>query len=360
MSLPKNLYRRGDVWHYRFCLNGQEFRGSCRTKDFKQAQEFYDRERASAWRLTVVKDKVRRTWTETIQRWLAEHEHKRSWRDDQRIADWWSEQFRRYKVSYLDEVTPDVVKEIRDAELGRKHLRSKNVERFVSASTVNRKLALLRAVINAAHREYLWLDSRPVFKGFKEDNERVRYLEPYEFARLVQCLPEPYSNMATFAVSTGLRRNNVAGLKWEFVHLARKTATFPDLVMKNGKPLTIPLNETAMGAIRRQLGRSDVWVFPRLDGERVQDIPSKMWKKALEQAGIENFRWHDLRHTWASWLRQSGSVGLDLIQELGGWKQRSMVQRYSHLSVEHLAQSAGVLDQIFSPNAGVAQKLHIA
>jgi integrase len=358
MSLQKNLYQRGEVWHYRFKLNGKLYRGSCRTGDYRQAKEFYDRERASVWRQTVVGDKVRRTWQETVARWLSEHEHKRSWKDDERNALWWSEQFKLHKAVFLDEITPDLVKEIRDAEVGRKHLRSKNVERFVSPSTVNRKLALLRSVINAAHREYLWLDSRPIFKGFKEDNERVRYLEPHEFARLVQSLPEPYCNMATFAVSTGLRRNNVAGLQWEFVNMARRTATFPDLVMKNGKPLTIPLNEMAMGAVRRQLGRSDVWVFPRSDGERVQDIPSKMWKKALEQAGIENFRWHDLRHTWASWLRQSGSVGLDLIQELGGWKQRSMVQRYSHLSVEHLAQSAGVLDSILKPPAVVAQIGH--
>lgn len=341
-----SLKRRGEVWYYNIYFNGKEYRGSCRTGDERQAQEFHDRKKAELWRTDVVGDKLRRTWDETIQRWLKDHESKRSWKDDERSANWWSEQFKAKRIVYLDQITPDVVRVIRDAEVGRKHMRSKNVERFVSPATVNRKLALLRSVINAAHREYLWLDSRPVFKGFAEDNERVRYLEPHEFARLVQHLPEPYGNMATFAVSTGLRRNNVAGLKWEFVNMNRRTATFPDLVMKNGKPLTIPLNETALGAIRRQLGRSDVWVFPRLDGERVRDIPSKMWKKALEQAGITDFRWHDLRHTWASWLRQSGSVGLDLIQELGGWKQRQMVQRYSHLSVEHLAQSAGVLDGI--------------
>ena len=316
MSL-QNLYLRGKVWHYRFKVNGTPYRGSCKTEDFSAAREFYDRERAKAWRHSVVKDKVRRTWDETVKRWLDEHEHKRSWKDDQRSADWWSGQFKSYRITHLDEITPDLVKKIRDAEVGRPHLRAKNVHRVVSAATVNRKLAMLRSVINAAHREYLWLDSRPVFKGFTENNERVRYLEPHEFARLVQCLPEPYGSMATFAVSTGLRRNNVAGLRWEFVNMARRTATFPELVMKNGKPLTIPLNETAMGAMRRQLGKSTVWVFPRLDGERVRDIPSKMWKKALEQAGIENFRWHDLRHTWASWLRQSGAVGLDMIQELG-------------------------------------------
>jgi integrase len=99
-----------------------------------------------------------------------------------------------------------------------------------------------------------------------------------------------------------------------------------------------------MGSVRRQIGSNELWVFPRSDGERIKAIPSKMWKKALLKAGIENFRWHDLRHTWATWLRQSGKVGLDVIQEMGGWKSAVMVQRYAHLDVEHLATSAAVLD----------------
>jgi len=344
-----SLVQRGGTWHYHIVFNGKPYRGSCRTKDEKQAKEIYDRKRAELWRTDVVGEKKRRTWVETLERWLSEHEGKKSWTDDARYAAWWSVQFTKYKLIYLDQITPDAVKVIRDGELGRKHLRAINSTRTIAPATVNRKLALLRSVMNAAHREYLWLDSRPVFKGYKEDNQRVRYLEPHEFARLVGHLPQPYGDMATFAVSTGLRRNNVAGLRWDYVNMQRQTATFPDLVMKNGKPLTIPLNETAMGAVRRQIGSNELWVFPRSDGERIKAIPSKMWKKAIAKAGIENFRWHDLRHTWASWLRQSGSVGLDLIQELGGWKQSSMVQRYSHLSVEHLAQSASVLDAILSP-----------
>lgn len=61
------------------------------------------------------------------------------------------------------------------------------------------------------------------------------------------------------------------------------------------------------------------------------------WKKALERAGIRDFRWHDLHHTWASWHVQRGTP-LQVLKELGGWETMEMVQRYAHLSADHLAQ----------------------
>ena len=86
---------------------------------------------------------------------------------------------------------------------------------------------------------------------------------------------------------------------------------------------------------------------------------SKIWKKAIDLAGLEDVRWHDLRHTWASLMRQGG-VGLDTLQELGGWQSRDMVQRYAHLNVEHLAPAASVIDGLLSPKINrQVQKLHI-
>ena len=100
------------------------------------------------------------------------------------------------------------------------------------------------------------------------------------------------------------------------------------------------------------------YVFPRADGQRIREIPSKTWKKAIEAAGIEDFHWHDLRHTWASWLRQDGK-GLDMIQELGGWSSAEMVKRYAHQSVEHLREAAGTIDRLLMPQeSGPTQIRH--
>ena len=348
-----SIYRRGDTWWYDISINGKQYRGSCKTKDQQSALEVHDRLRAEVWRGKLIQDKKRRTVIEAIDRFLEEREHKKSYRDDIRIAAWWKAQFKTKHVSHLDEVTPDLVKEIRDAEVGKPG-------KFgpIKPATVNRRLAFLSAVVLTAAKEWLWLDSVPKFRMLHGETERRRYLEPNEIARLVEALPQPYADMAMFAVSTGLRRGNVFGMRWDQVNLARRTVRFPELVMKNGQPFSMPLNETAIAMIQKQFGKHEEYVFCRPDGEKLSDIPSKLWAKALAKAGLEDVRWHDLRHTWASLMRQAG-VGLDNLQELGGWKSREMVQRYAHLNVDHLAPFASVIDGVLDgPKHSAARLSH--
>jgi integrase len=108
---------------------------------------------------------------------------------------------------------------------------------------------------------------------------------------------------------------------------------------KTQKAITIPLNQAAQEILRRQIGGHDRYVFTYL-GEPVKDCNTKAWKAALKRAGIEGFRWHDLRHTWASWHVQAGTP-LNVLQELGGWASFEMLLRYAHLSAEHLERYAG-------------------
>ncbi len=82
-------------------------------------------------------------------------------------------------------------------------------------------------------------------------------------------------------------------------------------------------------------------------GEPIGWDNTEAWRKALERAGIENFRWHDLRHTWASWHRQSGTPTHEL-QRLGGWRSSVMVERYAHLAPDHLATAAGRIDALLA------------
>jgi integrase len=323
------IYLRQKQWWYCITVKGKEHRGSCKTQDRQQAQEIHDRLRAEVWRGRVVKDVQKHTLSEAIDRFLRERGNKRSWKDDQRYGDWWKEQLRSAQVILLEDVTPDVVADIRDEELGK-----------VAPATVNRKLAFLRSVINAAHREWMWLEQAPKFRLVPGEVTRRRFLTPEEVERLVRALARPYADMALLSVATGLRQGNVLGLKWGNVNLATRRLTLPDEVMKNGLPFSCPLNETAVSVLRKWLGRHDEYVFSK---ERISGVPSKMWARALKDAGLVDVRWHDLRHTWASLMRQAG-VGLDDLQELGGWESRTMVQRYAHLDVGHLAPKAAALD----------------
>lgn len=338
------IYRRGKTWWYSITMEGQTYRGSCKTAEEKQAREFHDTERARLWREIRMGEKPKKTWEDATVRWLKDRETRKSLTEDKANVKWWTEKFKQYRVTYLEEVTPDLVAEIRDAELARKRERG---DGKVKPATINRKISTLRSVMTTASRRYLWIDRVPLYQLLPENNQRVRFLTPTEVHRLTDALPEPYRSLALFAVSTGLRRSNVMHLRWSWLDLTKKTVTLPHQMMKNGKPLSLPLIQFAVDVINRWTGRHAEYVFCRNDGQRINEIPSKIWAKACADAGIEDFRFHDLRHTWASLMRQNG-VGLDQLQELGGWKMRTMVQRYAHLSVEHLAETASVMDGVLA------------
>jgi integrase len=184
----------------------------------------------------------------------------------------------------------------------------------------------------------------PKFKLFKEAEGRVRSLTLLEFERLKKELPEHLADMAVFSVATGLRQANVKGLDWQYVDLGRRHAWIPGSKHKNGQPHSVPLNEMAMGVLRRQVGRHPTRVFT-YQGAPVANVNTKAWNAALKRAGIEDFKWHDLRHTFATWHRQAGTPTHEL-QRLGGWKTGAMVERYAHLAPEALQGAANRLDVI--------------
>jgi integrase len=344
------VFKRGEMYWYSFTVNGKRHRQSCETTDEDKARRVMAKHYEEAWAIERLGLRQRRTWEETLKRWLGEHEHKRTYSGDVAHGRWWSEHFAKRGITYLDQITPDVVKAIRDAKVGQQRERGGKplAGKSVSPATVNRKIALLRAVMNAAAREYLWLDSAPLFRLMPGEVERVRFLTPPEVQRLLAALPEPYSSMALLAVATGLRQSNVLKLTWPQVDFGHRTLTFPGKLMKNGQPLTLPLTEMALQAIRPWVGRHAERVFVTDEGRPVNGVQSKMWRAALKKAGIEDFRWHDLRHTWASLMRQNGA-GLAVIQELGAWQNERMVRRYAHLSVSHLAEHAAMMDRVLDP-----------
>ncbi|HEY6281259.1 MAG TPA: site-specific integrase, partial [Burkholderiales bacterium] len=198
--------------------------------------------------------------------------------------------------------------------------------------------ALIRAILRKAVYDWEWLDKAPKVRMFKEAQRRIRWLTYGEAERLLKCLPEYMAEMARFALYTGLRRGNVIGLEWSQVDMQRKVAWIHPDQAKARKAIAVPLNEEAVNVIRRQIGKHNSRVFT-FQGKPVKSINNKTWKNALRKAGIENFRFHDLRHTFASWHVQAGTPIYEL-QELGGWQSAEMVRRYAHLAPENLARAA--------------------
>ncbi|WP_367619702.1 tyrosine-type recombinase/integrase [Caballeronia sp. SEWSISQ10-4 2] len=206
----------------------------------------------------------------------------------------------------------------------------------VSAGTVNRVVGVLNAVLNAGV-EWEWIDRAPVVKRAKVPAKRIRWLTPTEAAVLQQHL----ADMAQFSLETGLRRSNVTGLQWSQVDLVRRLAWIHPDQAKARRAIAVPLSDPAVAVLRRQVAKkrkpeytASVFVY---HGKPMYQTATRAWHDACEKVGIRDFRWHDLRHTWASWHVQRGTP-MQVIKELGGWETLEMVQRYAYLSADHLGQ----------------------
>ena len=336
-----SIYKRGRVWWIRFTTPGGKLvRQSSQTEDKQAAQEYHDKLKAESWRVAKLGQKPNRTWDEAAYRWLQETQYKKSHHSDVAIVKWLQQYL---SLKPLDQVTRDVVMEI--AEIKRSQS---------SPSTANRAIALIRAILRRAEQEWEWLERAPNIKMYKEPKRRVRWITPEQASVLLKELPKHQRETVTFALATGLRQANVVKLEWLQVDLERKTAWIPGDQAKGGNDIHISLNETAVAVLKRQIGKHPTRVFT-YKGKSFNRAYTKAWQKALQRAGIENFRWHDLRHTWASWLVQNG-VPLSEIQEMGGWETYAMVRRYAHLLPAHLAHRAKVIDDLMDTNLAHSQK----
>lgn len=335
-----SLYKRGKVWWIRFTApSGELVRRSAQTEDRHAAQELHDTLKAASWRVQKLGQRPNRTWDEAAYRWLQETETKKSHHSDIFIVRWLQPHL---SMKLLDEISRDLVAQIAETK-----------RQATSPSRANRVIALIRSVLRRAEVEWGWIDKAPSLRMYREPKRRVRWLTPEELNRLLDELPEHQRDAAIFAAATGLRQANVVELEWSQVNLEAKTAWIHADQAKGGRDIHVSLNETAIEVLKRQLGRHPKRVFT-YQGQPYRRIYTKAWQKALKRAGIENFRWHDLRHTWASWLAQKG-VPLSDIQEMGGWETPAMVKRYAHLSPAHLAHRAKLLDGLIGTNSAQEQ-----
>jgi len=173
----------------------------------------------------------------------------------------------------------------------------------------------------------------------KEPTRRIRFLTQDQAITLLRELPLHLREMAIFALATGLRAANVTRLTWEQVDLSRSLAWVHPDQAKARRAIAVPLNDMAAAVLARQVGKHPEYVFTYLD-RPIKQVSTRAWYHALTRAGIENFRFHDLRHTWASWHVQSGTP-LFALQELAGWETERMARRYAHLAADHLAAYVG-------------------
>jgi integrase len=253
---------------------------------------------------------------------------------------WWKAQLGHLR---LVDVIPPVIAEYRDILASDPKVKRKG-------STVNRYLAALSHVFTVSIKEYHWCETNPVLaiRKPKESKGRVRFLTDEERDRLLtacQTSRNPYLyTVVVLALSTGARKMELLNLRWADVDFKRKTLTFRDT--KNGETRAVPLTGHALDVMiyHAQVRRIDTsLVFPNERGNKPVDIRSA-WKVVLKRADITNFKFHDTRHSAASYLAMNGA-SLAELAEILGHKTFSMVKRYAHLSQAHTASVVARMNQ---------------
>ena len=274
-----SLYKRKDSaqWWIKITVNGRRIQKSTGTDDKNAAQEYHDRLKSELWEQTRLGVKPGYLWQDAVLRWLKETEHKAIHQDDLWILRGLDAHLCGYKLSEIDRDKLDAVTLARMSD-------------GVENGTVNRMLAVIRAILRRSCLEWGWLERVPKIRMLPVAKRRVRFLTKDEAARLIHELPYHLAAMATFSLETGLRQSNVMGLQWSQVDLERKCACawiHPEQ-SKNRKGIPVPLSDAAVSVIRSQLGKCPTHVFS-YKGNSVTVVNTKAWKSALKRAGIDNF-----------------------------------------------------------------------
>lgn len=331
MARPEGLYRRPDSgywWSNATLPNGQRIRQSAGTESREDAEALLAKLKLDAYRGHHFGIKPQRSWQEAVIRYLDLKRTLRSFADVQRMC--------RLLDPYLgqlmlDQINGDVVWRIVQGEFKKGN----------KPATVNRYLSTVRNLLRMARDEWQWIDSIPKIRMLAGEVERDRWLTRAEADRLVACCAPHLAALVRYALATGCRAAEITELEWDRVDLARNTAWLNGT--KNGTPRGVPLNVDAVEVLREQQGKHPRFCFT-YEGQPLRaDVTNTAWHSALKRAGIKDFRFHDLRHTWASWHRQAGT-SCDELKDLGGWKSRTMVDRYAKFATENLLSAASRIE----------------
>lgn len=333
------MFKRDGMWWVSITFGGRRIRRSTETAKIELAKAI-----ESKLRTELIEGKYfdkyegeRKTFKEMKDRFMKEHAPKVSvsMQTSYRVS------LKHFSSFFgdlgLTAITPKKIAEYK-------------VLRYVEGAkpaTINKELAMLSKAFSLAVREWEWVKENPVSKVTKEreNNKRDRWLTYDEEKRLLENSPQWLRDIIIFALHTGLRKDELLSLQWSRVDLFRKTIIIQET--KNGKPRTIPLNRIALDILMEKAKvknlKSDlVFLSDAITKICYQNL-TRAFNIAIERARIQDFHFHDLRHTFATRLAQRG-VDIYKISKLLGHVSITMTQRYAHHCPESLREGIAVLE----------------
>ena len=332
------LYRRNGIYYVKIANKGQKpIRESTGTSDPKQAQEYHDLRVAELWRVSALGEQPKIVLADAIATWLAESSvHKRTHEDDRRRV--------RTMLPLLPDVTIDRVKTATLAKLHADIVRTRECK----PATANRYLEIISAVLNYA-RKNDQLTHVPSIPYADEKKKTPQFLTQAEAAGL---LPSCRSTCPAWL-----------GSRW------RPACANPTCVNSSGdKSIWIETSPGSGWRTPRRTSRSGCRSTPTrwkrygsvstatnassslYEGNPIAyKVNNSAFRAARARAGVAWCRWHDLRHTWASWHVMNGTP-LEVLQKLGGWADLTMVMRYAHLAPSYTAQFVANSSRVKAPD----------
>jgi integrase len=338
-AIEKRTGKNGTTYRVKIRLQGER----PRTRTFTRLTD------AKTWAASVETDlgrgrfvpttaDRRRTLAQLIDAYISDHlptaPNNRNAPKVAALLSWWRD---TAGFMTLDKLTPEAIADLR-RQLVKRTTRNGTP---ITPATVNRYLAALSAACKWAWKENRWLPSNPVLAVSKgtETTGVVRFLSDAEReALLAACRDSADANIATavlLALATGARAGNLRFLTWDDVDLDAWTLTFR--TTKTGQPRRVPVVGMAQGMLQAHYDRDpngEGWVFKGIKDDTPADL-DKPWRRLREAAGLRDFRFHDLRHTTASWLTMHGASLAEVAEALGH-RTLVMAKRYSHQTGEHV------------------------
>lgn len=342
------LVKRGKYWCMRFTYQGRQVRRSTGTADRRLAEAILGKVRAQIieGRFFETLEEKTRTFDELMERYLTEHAAQKS--EPRHYHGYAKNLTAFFGGRTLSEITPKLIAEYKALRYAA----------GLKPASINRELASLKKAFNLAVREWEWCRENPVSKVSmeRENNKRDRWLSVEEETPVLQGCAPWLHELVMFALHTGMRMGEILELTWRGVDFNRRTVMV--VRSKNGERRTIPVNETVLSVLRQKNKvrslRTDLvfcsHVFTPIESGHLR----RSFRLALGKAGIDDFHFHDLRHTFATRLVQAG-VDLYKVQRLLGHKSPIMTQRYAHHYPESLRDGVEMLDQAAAQGTNLVQ-----
>ena len=333
------MFKRGGVWWTCIRYEDKKVQKSLETDDRRLAQAIEAKIRAEIAEGKFFDKPVgqSKTFKDMMEKFMQEHAPKVSKNMQKSYASSLKHLAIFLGNSKLSDIKPKLISEY-------KVLRK---NKGIKPATINRELAMLSKAFNLAVKEWEWVKDNPVSRvpKEKEDNERDRWLNAEDEKRLLENSLSWLKDIIIFDLNTGLRQDELLSLQWSRVDLFRKIIIIQE--SKNGKPRTIPLNQIAldilMGKSKIRNLKRDLVFLSNMSTKIDRHNLRRAFNIALDKTGIQNFHFHDLRHTFATRLAQRG-IDIYKISRLLGHQDIRMTQRYSHHCPDSLRDGVQILE----------------